>query len=65
MSDENKRYLGDGVYFAFDGYQVELAANGESHTNRIYLEPSVVADLLRALGKHFDRDRLRALIGEP
>jgi hypothetical protein len=39
MEEENK-YLGDGVYASFDGYQIWLAAN--DHRNKVIaLEPSV------------------------
>lgn len=40
-------YLGDGLYAEFDGYQVELyASNGISRTNRVFLEPGVLASFL-------------------
>lgn len=38
-----RTYLGDGVYAAHDGYQVWVAT---SDSNRIALEPSVLAALL-------------------
>ena len=42
----NKQYLGDGVYVSFDGYGLWLTTeNGIETTNRIYLEPSVYANL--------------------
>jgi hypothetical protein len=45
MSDK-KKYLGDGVYADFDGYQIKLTAeNGISATDTIYLEPAVLAAL--------------------
>lgn len=38
----DKRYLGDGVYVEFDGYNLILTTeNGITATNRIVLEPSV------------------------
>ena len=38
----NQRYLGDGVYASFDGYQVWLAVG--DHTNTVIaLEPPVLA----------------------
>jgi hypothetical protein len=38
-------YLGDGVYFSFDGYQVWLAAN--HHENKVVaLEPAVWSNLV-------------------
>lgn len=41
-----RRYLGDGVYVSFDGYQLWLAAN--HHENRVIaLEPAVLLDLIK------------------
>ncbi len=41
-------YLGDGVYAFFDGYGVWLHANHhENPTDRIYLEPHVLAKLFK------------------
>ena len=38
------RYLGDGLYADFDGYQVELYAhNGISKTNSVFLDGTVLA----------------------
>ena len=40
------RYLGDGVYASFDGYQIWLAAN--HHDNKVIaLDPHVMAALSR------------------
>lgn len=40
-------HLGDGVYAAFDGYGIELRANShDKPTDRIYIEPSVLRNLL-------------------
>lgn len=42
-----RRYLGDGLYGDFDGYQIVLAANnGIVDTNVVYLEPSVLNNFL-------------------
>jgi len=42
----NKRYLGDGVYAAFDGVMVILTTeDGVSATNTIHLEDTVRAAL--------------------
>lgn len=42
----SKQYLGDAVYATFDGYHVVLATNdGLRDTNKIYLDPAVVAAL--------------------
>lgn len=46
--DNLKRYIGDGVYASFDGYHVWLTTeNGYRVTNRIALEPPVLAALNR------------------
>lgn len=38
-----KRYIGDGVYVAFDGYHLVLTTeNGISITNTIALEPGLL-----------------------
>ncbi len=51
------RYLGDGVYASFDGYQIWLAAN--DHRNKVVaLEPSVFGALLR-----YERDLSAWLTG--
>ena len=43
-----KRYIGDGVYAAFDGFGVWLTAeNGLAATDTIYLEPEVFEALQR------------------
>jgi hypothetical protein len=45
---EEDTYLGDGLYAAFDGWQIELyASNGIRKTNQVYLEPAVLAAFLR------------------
>jgi hypothetical protein len=54
-----KRYIGDGVYANFDGYNFILTTeNGISVTNTIVLEPGVVATLqayiAQALGSDDD-----------
>ena len=47
---ETKRYLGDGVYSEFDGYQIKLTTSVggscEYDSNMIYLDPVVVNNLL-------------------
>lgn len=41
-----KRYLGDGVYANFDGYNIVLTTeDGYSETNRIVLEWEVLKEL--------------------
>lgn len=43
----SKRYLGDGVYVDFDGFQIWLTAeNGITATDRIALEPNVYRALV-------------------
>ena len=43
-----RRYLGDGVYVAHDGFGVWLTAeNGLAATDAIYLEPEVFRALVR------------------
>lgn len=45
---EKIEYLGDGVYAAFDGYQIELRANHhETPTDRVFLEPEVMDKLIK------------------
>ena len=40
-------YLGDGVYAIFDGFGIWLHANDHEHpTDRVYLEPQVLTDLI-------------------
>ena len=41
------RYLGDGVYASFDGYQIWLDLRGQDSTTRIALEFGVLACLDR------------------
>jgi hypothetical protein len=49
---QNKTYLGDGVYAAYDGWMVALTTeNGYEATNTVYLEPSV----LEALQKYVEQ----------
>lgn len=47
-----KTYLGDSVYYQFDGYHVVLTTeNGHGSTNVIYLEPPVLQALIHAITK--------------
>ena len=43
---ETNRYLGDGVYASFDGYQIWLAVNNDCN-KVIALEPAVIENLLQ------------------
>lgn len=50
MGAPAKSYLGDGVYVAldYDGASIVLTTeDGLRATNRVYLEPNVMAELLR------------------
>ncbi len=61
----DKHYLGDAVYYQNDGHGVMLTTeNGISVTSQIYLEPEVLAALLKMLGRDYDQTKLRAIIGE-
>jgi hypothetical protein len=52
-------YLGDGLYAQFDGWHIELYAwNGLGKTNRVFLEPAVLATFERYL------ENLRAMIAK-
>lgn len=43
-----KQYLGDSVYVEWDGVMFKLTTdNGEGPTNAIFLEPEVVAALVK------------------
>ncbi len=53
MTAPTKRYLGDGVYADVDdacGSIVLTTEDGIRATNTIYLEPEVIASLLRYIG---------------
>ena len=50
MSEQPTEHLGDGVYAIYDGFGVWLHANDhrpELATDKIYLEPTVFAALMR------------------
>jgi len=47
---KHKRYIGDGVYVAFDGFAIWLTTeNGIAETNKICLEPEVLENFERWL----------------
>ena len=53
-------HLGDGAYLHFDGHGFELRANHhETPTDRVYLEPRVLHNLLNAV-----QDNLATLDGQ-
>lgn len=43
----SKRYLGDGVYASWDGFQIWLTTDRESCTHRIALEAGTYDSLTR------------------
>lgn len=48
MSDDKKRYLGDGVYIEDQGYHLVLTTeNGIATTNTIFLDSQVVEALIK------------------
>lgn len=60
--NDYKKYLGDGVYFDFDGYQVVLTtSNGMVDTNIVYLEPEVLAALLKAVAELHQKLNLKPI----
>ena len=41
----NDKYLGDGLYVSYDGFQVAIAVN--DHRNKVaYLDPNVMAAMV-------------------
>ena len=50
-------HLGDGVYATFDGYGVELRVNDHRNDPVAYLEPAVVAELVRFLVRFLERQQ--------
>ena len=63
MQKENDTYLGDGLYAAFDGWQIELySSNGQEKTNQVYLEPEVLVAFwkyVKKLGKQSNASGVR------
>lgn len=48
MDNDNRQYLGDGVYVSFDGSMIRLTTEyGMGATNEIFLEPEVWQSLVR------------------
>ncbi len=45
MKNIQDRYLGDGVYASFDGYQIILDLRAQDNTTKIALEPPVMGAL--------------------
>jgi hypothetical protein len=48
---KTKRYLGDGVYAEYDGYQIALTADRGGQRNRIYLDWHTREALLKFIGE--------------
>ena len=47
MTQTNIKYIGDGVYASFDGYQIKLAANDHKNpTDTVYLPYHVFLSLI-------------------
>ena len=46
--NNNKQYLGDGVYTEFDGWGYWLTT---AEGNRIYVEPDMIRELAKRLGR--------------
>jgi hypothetical protein len=53
-----KRYLGDGVYAGFGGYQIWVWAEREGQEHAVALEPEVMASLAHYVAtlKHMAHD---------
>jgi hypothetical protein len=52
-------YLGDGLYAAFDGWQIELYAhNGIEKTNSVFLDSDTLAAFLKYV------ERLQQSVGD-
>lgn len=47
--DHDETYLGDGLYFSFDGYQIRLRAPRSFEVDEVFLEPRTFAELLRIM----------------
>ncbi len=60
----DKDYLGDGVYVEHDGYQLMLSADSDGQANRIYLDPTVFAALVRYRDRLLDRASAAQQAGE-
>jgi hypothetical protein len=53
-----KRYLGDGAYAGFDGYQIWVWAERDGITHAVALEPGTMASLAKYVSelKHMAHD---------
>ena len=55
------RYLGDGVYASFDGYQIWLDTRAQVPVNRIALESQVLAALVNYAAAIRQAERAEAM----
>lgn len=56
---ENREYIGDSVYIEYDGWAFAIMTNnGYEDENVIYLEPSVIENLIHYI------DKIKRLKGE-
>ena len=61
--DTDRQYIGDSVYLYLEGDRVLLTTeNGFGPSNTIYLDLEVIENLLRALGRRFDKETLCDII---
>lgn len=55
MERSNERYIGDGLYASFDGWQVWLRAPRHDGDHEVALEPQVLSNLI-----DFAKESMRA-----
>lgn len=54
MKINEQKYLGDGLYVSFDGYQFALSAeNGIVATDTVFLEPDVLKAFIKFTKEKF------------
>lgn len=54
MKINEQKYLGDGLYVSFDGYQFRLSAeNGIETLNEVFLEPKVLTAFIEFTKEKF------------
>jgi hypothetical protein len=51
-TQNEEKYLGDGVYVRFDGFQLILRAIGATHEHFVVLEPEVFLTLINWIRQH-------------
>ena len=56
MENENKEYIGDGVYVSYDGYHFVLDANLPT-TDTIYLDRYVANALIKYIESYWLKDK--------